>query len=55
MLTVTARSSDTTAYAEFSQAVKKVSEEKFNYIYDEEVNCIKYLNKREILLVTSGS
>ena len=38
MLTVTARSSDTTAYAEFSQAVKTVSKEKFNYTYEEEVN-----------------
>ena len=38
VLTVTARSSDTTAYAEFSQAVKTVSKEKFNYTYEEEVN-----------------
>ena len=37
MLTVTARSSDTTAYSEFSQAVKTVSKEKFNYTYEEEV------------------
>ena len=37
VLTVTARSSDTTAYSEFSQAVKTVSKEKFNYTYEEEV------------------
>ena len=43
VLTVTARSSDTTAYSEFSQAVKTVSKEKFNYTYEEEVQyCTTY-------------
>ena len=38
VLTVTARSSDTDEYSEFSDRVKQLSREKFGYPYEEEVN-----------------
>ena len=38
VLTVTARSSDSQAYSNFSDAVKELSKEKFGYNYTEDVN-----------------